>query len=30
VITAVVDLARFVAVAIPEHVADMLRDLVES
>lgn len=30
VVTAVVDLARFVAVAIPEHVADMLRDLVES
>jgi 4-hydroxybenzoyl-CoA thioesterase len=30
VITAVVDLARFVAVAIPEHVTDMLRDLVES
>lgn len=30
VITAVVDLARFVAVAIPEHVADMLKDLVES
>jgi 4-hydroxybenzoyl-CoA thioesterase len=30
VITAVVDLARFVAVAIPEHVTDMLKDLVES
>jgi 4-hydroxybenzoyl-CoA thioesterase len=30
VITAVVDLAKFVAVAIPEHVEDMLRDLVES
>jgi len=30
VITAVVDLAKFVAVAIPEHVTDMLRDLVES
>jgi 4-hydroxybenzoyl-CoA thioesterase len=30
VITAVVDLAKFVAVAIPEHVADMLSDLVES
>ncbi|NVB84046.1 MAG: acyl-CoA thioesterase [Kofleriaceae bacterium] len=30
VVTAVVDLAKFVAVAIPEHVADMLRDLVES
>ncbi|HUS28486.1 MAG TPA: thioesterase family protein [Kofleriaceae bacterium] len=30
VITAVVDLAKFVAVAIPEHVSDMLKDLVES
>ena len=30
VITAVVDLAKFVAVAVPEHVIDMLRDLVES
>ena len=30
VITAVVDLAKFVAVAIPEHVTDMLKDLVES
>ena len=30
VITAVVDLAKFVAVAVPDHVADMLRDLVES
>jgi len=30
VVTPVVDLAKFVAVAIPEHVADMLRDLVES
>ncbi len=30
VVTAVVDLAKFVAVPIPEHVADMLRDLVES
>ena len=30
VICAVVDLAKFVAVAIPEHVAAMLRDLVES
>jgi 4-hydroxybenzoyl-CoA thioesterase len=30
VITAVVDLAKFVAVAIPEHVTDMLRDLVET
>ena len=30
VITAVVDLAKFHAVAIPEHVADMLKDLVES
>ena len=30
VITAVVDLAKFVAVAVPEHVVDMLRDLVES
>ena len=30
VICAVVDLAKFVAVTIPEHVTDMLRDLVES
>ncbi|HEY5926483.1 MAG TPA: hypothetical protein VIV11_32575, partial [Kofleriaceae bacterium] len=30
VVCAVVDLAKFVAVAIPEHVANMLRDLVES
>jgi len=30
VVCAVVDLAKFAAVAIPEHVADMLRDLVES
>jgi 4-hydroxybenzoyl-CoA thioesterase len=30
VITAVVDLAKFVAVAVPEHVEDMLKDLVES
>ncbi len=30
VVCAVVDLARFVSVAIPEHVQDMLRDLVES
>jgi 4-hydroxybenzoyl-CoA thioesterase len=30
VVCAVVDLARFAAVAIPEHVAEMLRDLVES
>lgn len=30
VITAVVDLARFVAVAIPGHVAAMLQDLVEA
>jgi 4-hydroxybenzoyl-CoA thioesterase len=30
VVCAVVDLARFVAVAIPEHVEHMLRDLVES
>ncbi len=30
VVCAVVDLAKFVAVAIPEHVNDMLRDLVES
>ena len=30
VVCAVVDLSKFVAVAIPEHVADMLRDLVES
>jgi 4-hydroxybenzoyl-CoA thioesterase len=30
VVCAVVDLARFVAVAIPQHVAEMLRDLVES
>lgn len=30
VITAVVDLAKFVAVAVPEHVTDMLRDLVET
>lgn len=29
VVCAVVDLAKFVAVTIPEHVADMLRDLVE-
>ncbi len=30
VVCAVVDLARFVAVAVPERVQDMLRDLVES
>ena len=30
VITAVVDLAKFVAVAVPEHVTGMLKDLVES
>ena len=30
VVCAVVDLAKFAAVAIPEHVADMLRDLVET
>jgi 4-hydroxybenzoyl-CoA thioesterase len=30
VVCAVVDLAKFAAVAIPEHVADMLRDLVEA
>jgi 4-hydroxybenzoyl-CoA thioesterase len=30
VVCAVVDLARFVAVAIPERVADMLRDLLEA
>jgi 4-hydroxybenzoyl-CoA thioesterase len=30
VVCAVVDLARFTAVAIPEHVTEMLRDLVES
>jgi len=30
VVCAVVDLARFVAIAIPEHVANMLQDLVES
>lgn len=30
VVCAVVDLARFVAVAIPERVEHMLRDLVES
>ena len=30
VICAVVDLSRFAAVAIPEHVTAMLRDLVES
>lgn len=30
VVCAVVDLAKFAAVAIPEHVVDMLRDLVES
>jgi 4-hydroxybenzoyl-CoA thioesterase len=30
VVCAVVDLAKFVAVAIPERVNDMLRDLVES
>ena len=30
VVCAVVDLARFVAVTIPEHVAEMLRDLVEA
>jgi 4-hydroxybenzoyl-CoA thioesterase len=29
VVCAVVDLARFLAVPIPEHVANMLRDLVE-
>jgi len=29
VVCAVVDLARFVAVAVPEHVAIMLQDLVE-
>jgi len=29
VVCAVVDLARFVAVAIPERVVDLLRDLVE-
>jgi 4-hydroxybenzoyl-CoA thioesterase len=27
---AVVDLGRFVAIAIPEHVAELLRDLVET
>lgn len=27
---AVVDLARFVAIPVPEHVADLLRDLVET
>ncbi len=30
VVCAVVDLARFVAVPVPERVNDMLRDLVES
>jgi len=30
VVCAVVDLAKFVAVAIPEHVTNMLRDLVQS
>jgi len=30
VVCAVVDLAKFAAVAIPEHVAGILRDLVES
>lgn len=30
VVCAVVDLAKFVAVAIPEHVGEMLRDLVET
>ena len=30
VVCAVVDLARFVAVAIPEHVAAVLQDLVEA
>lgn len=30
VVCAVVDLAKFVSVAIPEHVTDMLRDLVET
>ena len=30
VVCAVVDLARFVAVAIPEQVTEMLRDLVEN
>jgi len=30
VVCAVVDLARFVAVAVPERVAEMLRDLVEA
>lgn len=30
VVTAVVDLAKFVAVAIPGHVAAMLQDLVEA
>jgi 4-hydroxybenzoyl-CoA thioesterase len=29
VVCAVVDLAKFVAVAIPEHVSEMLSDLVE-
>jgi len=30
VVCAVIDLAKFAAVAIPDHVADMLSDLVES
>jgi len=30
VVCAVVDLAKFVAVPIPEHVGEMLRDLVET
>jgi 4-hydroxybenzoyl-CoA thioesterase len=30
VVCAVVDLAKFVAVAIPEHVSAMLKDLVET
>lgn len=30
VVCAVVDLAKFVAVAIPEQVGDMLRDLIET
>lgn len=30
VVCAVVDLARFAAVAVPEHVVEMLRDLVEA
>jgi 4-hydroxybenzoyl-CoA thioesterase len=30
VVCAVVDLARFVAISVPEHVANMLSDLTES